>query len=220
MKIAQHSSHGFRCWLDQLDRVYRGGDGFALVLGGLSGLLTGLFLLPLIPSQADFLLQYLPELLLDQLPVWMIACFLILRLAFLMQSDTDYLQTLTESPFALLTHTLACIVASLHAWIIFFLSTVLGLWVGIYTSDSAQYRTFIETVINFDRMAFLVSALKMALLSVLLSLSSWFELIWVDHSRRKINQHDASKAIIRSVMLGALILFSIELLAMWLAHYL
>jgi hypothetical protein len=219
MTVASHPSPGFHCWLDQLNRVHRGGDGFALVWGGLSGLLAGLFLLPLIQGQADFLLPYLRELLLDQLPVWMVACFLILRLAFLLQSDAQYVHTLTASPLALLTHVLACVVASLQAWGVMFLSTVLGLWAGIHASDSTHYRPFIETVMDFERTAIVASALKMALLASLMALSSWFELTWIDHSRREHHQHDPSNALVRSVLMGASILFSIELLALWLAYY-
>lgn len=218
MTADYHPTPGFRGWLTQLDRVHRGGDGFALIGGGLSGLLAGLFLFPLIQGQADFLLPYLRELLLDQLPVWMIACFLILRLAFLLHSDGDYVHTMTASPFALLTHALACIVASLQAWGVFFLSTLLGWWVGIHTSSSAQYRPFFEAVMEFDRVAVVASALKMALLAALMALSSWVELIWMDDSQDR-HPHDASNALLRSVVLGASILFAIEMLALWLAYY-
>lgn len=206
-------------WCAQLERLHRGSDSYSLVLGGVTGLLVGFLVFPLVQSGADGLTLWLDRFIAGQLPVWVTSFFILLRLAFLMQSDLAYVRAVDGQGAQLLSHVLACVAAALAGWAICLPASVAGYWLGIATDSGFHDFSFIDAWLNDVAAVSMLSAgLRVSLVAVLLGLGSWLEMAWLDARARSSERHDPAQAIVRSVLIGLMLLMVVELGALWLEY--
>ena len=216
--VQDHPATGIT-WSAQWERLHRGADAYSLVLGGVTGLLVGFLVFPQVQNTADELTPWLDHFITGQLPVWVTSFFMLLRLGFLMQSDLAYVRSVDGQAAHLLSHVLACAAAALAAWAICLPASVLGYWIGIAADTGFHDLSFLDAwFTNAAAIAMLAAGLRMAVVAVLLGLGSWLEMAWLDARARTSSSHDPSQAIVRSVLIGFMLVLAVELCALWLEH--
>jgi hypothetical protein len=109
--------------------------------------------------------------------------------------------------------------AALAGWTVCLPAAVAGYWLGLAANTGFTDLSFIDDWLNAATVfSMLGGGVRVCLVAVLLGVGSWFEMAWLDARAKALKLHDPSLAIVRSVLLGLVLLLAVEIGAFWLAY--
>lgn len=201
--------------LDTAQKFLRGCGWFALVFGGLAGLVFAWLsqhesgvLEPQIGQ------QLFTHVLLGRLPTWLVASFVLLRVNFQLATDTGLARRLHDG-HQTGAYIMACALASVIAWMWFFLSVLAGTWLGMVPADPGYGQTVWAALWSAFEFQYLAHAgARMLMLAASLSVLTFLEV-------RFLQAHEGPNhpMMSRAMTLGMLTIIGIEVADFfWMLH--
>lgn len=195
----------FRSWCWLVESFYRGATWFGVCVGGGLGLCFGLLLHTWLASQATLAHHLLGHVMLGKLPTLLVALYMLLRISFLMQTDSVESQQVQSSALNPLAHSCACVAAVWVAWAMFMVWVIAGYVLGLAWGFPGQVQALVDALIDDTDLWLLTRAgVRMVVLGWVLSLSTAFEARWL------MSPHDRSLAMMRSMLWGSVCIAAVE----------
>lgn len=190
------------------ERFYQGATWFAVCVGGMLGVCFGVFLHGLLASQPVLAHQILGHVMLGKLPTLLVAIFLLLRISFLMQTQSAVSQQLQSGSLHPITHGSACVMAAVLAWAVFMICVIAGYVLGLEGAFPGQVQALVDDLIaDTDPSLLLRAVSRMAGLGLVLALNSAIEARWLMTA-----ENDRSLAMMRSILWGFVCVVGVEAL--------
>lgn len=201
--------------LDLAHKFLRGCGWFAVIVGGFAGL--GFSLLSVYESarlDPQISREVFNHLLLGRLPTLLVAAFVLLRVNFQLATDAGLARRLHDGRQTG-AYVMACALACLTAWMWFFLSVLVGSWLGMMYGFSGYGQAVWESFWGAFEWTFLAHAgLRMLLLAACLSLLAFLE-VWF----LQAHQGQSHRMMSRAMTLGMLTIIGIEVADFfWMLH--
>ena len=201
--------------LDIAQKFLRGCGWFAVIVGGLAGVVfawlsqheSGVL-------EPQISRQLFAHVLLGRLPTVLVAAFVLLRVNFQLATDTGLARRLYEGRQTG-DYVLACALACVTAWMWFFLSVLAGSWLGMVQSDPGYGQTVWASFWAEFEFGYLAHAgARMLLLASGLSLLTFLEVRFLQAHEGQ-NHHMMSRAM----TLGMLLIVGTEMADFfWMLH--
>ncbi len=196
----------FRSWCVLVESFYRGATWFGVCVGGGIGLCFGLLLHIVLASQPTLAHQILAHVMLGKLPTLLVALYMLLRISFLMQTDSVESQHVQSSALHPLAHSCACVAAVSVAWAMFMVWVSAGYVLGLAWGFPGQVQALVDALIDdMDLWLLLRALVRMLGLGWVLALSTAFEARWLMSPH-----HDRSLAMMRSMFWGSVCIAAVE----------
>ena len=187
------------------ETLTRGCGWFALVVGSGFGYIFGLLSQQSTAVDQTFVHQLITNSLFGHIPTFFVSLFILLRVGFQLSTDAEVRAEWTQGHQAV-SFAMACALVCLIGWAWFFVAVMFGFWLGLSQSLSGFAHPVWDAYwIDFDLFNLLHAALRMAVLSIALSLMTY-----VETSLLRSRPDQLSMLMSRFMTLGFAVIVAVE----------
>jgi len=194
-----------RLMFHSAETLTRGCGWFALVVGSGFGYIFGLLSQQSTAVDQTFVHQLITNSLFGHIPTFFVSLFILLRVGFQLSTDAEVRAEWTQGHQAV-SFAMACALVCLIGWAWFFVAVMFGFWLGLSQSLSGFAHPVWDAYwIDFDLFNLLHAALRMAVLSIALSLMTY-----VETSLLRSRPDQLSMLMSRFMTLGFAVIVAVE----------
>ncbi|WP_146178938.1 hypothetical protein [Limnohabitans sp. Jir61] len=189
------------------EKLARGCGWFALCVGVLLGGAFGFATQLSVSLDPNLIHQVLTHFLFGHLPTFLVSSFVLLRVSFQLTTESEMRVDWVQGQQAA-AYSLACALVCLMAWVWFFLSAMLGCWLGMmFALNGYAMPVWDAFWFDFDLSHLFHAALRMLLLALSLSVMTLVEVFFLQARR-----HQLGLLMSRFMTIGMFLIVAIELL--------